>query len=365
MQVLRCQLESHVTEQQFLGKHLLVIGRYFTGIRKQENHETRLRRAEEKLERADALVQILEADKYQLQQKVEKMEGRLDRALAIIGALEKKVGDLEMALQLTRSEFERLERQIQEGGRRRDVMLETEVVTDVIKEADVGCKLTHVSPLSTPALCSHPAVRGDHELIEDLQGSKQKLRDIERQLSSMDHMTAARDISMAEQDIRLQALESSFYDGTLLWKIPNFRRRRQDAVSGRITSLYSSPFFTYRGGYKMCSRVYLNGDGIGKGTHLSLFFVVMKGEFDAVLPWPFRQRVTLMVLDQSSHQRHVKDTFLPDQQSSSFQRPVNDMNVASGCPLFTPLHELERRGYVKDDTLFVCVKVDCSNLSHF
>lgn len=37
--------------------------------------------------------------------------------------------------------------------------------------------------------------------------------------------------------------------------------------------------------------MYLNGDGTGKGTHLSLFFVVMKGDYDALLPWPFRHKV--------------------------------------------------------------------------
>jgi len=30
---------------------------------------------------------------------------------------------------------------------------------------------------------------------------------------------------------------------------------------------------------------------MGKGTHVSLFFVVMKGDYDALLPWPFRHKV--------------------------------------------------------------------------
>lgn len=58
---------------------------------------------------------------------------------------------------------------------------------------------------------------------------------------------------------------------------------------------YSPPnpaaFYTSRYGYKMCLRVYLNGDGTGRGTHLSLFFVVMKGPHDALLRWPFNQKV--------------------------------------------------------------------------
>lgn len=45
----------------------------------------------------------------------------------------------------------------------------------------------------------------------------------------------------------------------------------------------------------MCLRIYLNGDGTGRGTHLSLFFVVMRGHSDALLKWPFNQKVSLVV----------------------------------------------------------------------
>ena len=38
---------------------------------------------------------------------------------------------------------------------------------------------------------------------------------------------------------------------------------------------------------------------MGKGTHLSFFFVVMKGPFDALLPWPFKQKVALTIINQA------------------------------------------------------------------
>ena len=44
-------------------------------------------------------------------------------------------------------------------------------------------------------------------------------------------------------------------------------------------------------GYKMCIRAYLNGDGIGYKTHFSVFFVLMRGEFDPLLKWPFEYKV--------------------------------------------------------------------------
>ncbi len=68
----------------------------------------------------------------------------------------------------------------------------------------------------------------------------------------------------------------------------------------------------------MKGRVYLNGEGVGKGTHLSLFFVIMKGDYDPFLPWPFRNKVTMMLLDQSGNQ-HAVDALRPDPNSRSFR----------------------------------------------
>ena len=87
-------------------------------------------------------------------------------------------------------------------------------------------------------------------------------------------------------------------------------------------------------GYKMCLRLYMDGDGSGKITHLSFFITLMRGGYDALLPWPFRQTVTLMLLDQDK-QKDIFQSFKPDPSSSLFQRPINEMNVSSGCPKFT------------------------------
>ena len=170
---------------------------------------------------------------------------------------------------------------------------------------------------------------------------------------------------LVDIDLRMQVLETASYNGMLIWKIRDYSTRRQDARSGGILSLYSQPFYTSRHGYKMCARVYLNGDGMGKDTHLSLFFVVMRGEFDALLPWPFRQKVNLMLMDQVGGMRHLSDTFKPDPSSSSFQRPRSDMNVASGCPLFVSHNVLEAKDslYLQDDTLFIKIVIDTSGLA--
>lgn len=72
-------------------------------------------------------------------------------------------------------------------------------------------------------------------------------------------------------------------------------------------------------------------------------------------------QVTFLLIDQNQRE-HVIDTFRPDLSSMSFQRPVSEMNVASGCPLFCPLARLRspKHAYCKDDTLFIKCVVDSS-----
>lgn len=172
----------------------------------------------------------------------------------------------------------------------------------------------------------------------------------------MEQMLTIHEIHLAEHSQRLQILNASSYDGTFLWKIENYSQQFTEAVGNKTPSLYSPPFYTSRFGYKLCARIYLNGDGTGKGTHMSLFISVMKGEYDAVLPWPFTRRITLKLLDQSKH-IDVTETFLPDPNSSSFQKPKSQMNIASGCPKFCAHSRLQSNGYVRDNTVFIKIIV--------
>ncbi|XP_036288748.1 TNF receptor-associated factor 1 isoform X1 [Pipistrellus kuhlii] len=191
----------------------------------------------------------------------------------------------------------------------------------------------------------------DRELILSLE---QRVVDLHQTLAQKDET-----LGKLEQSLRL--MEEASFDGTFLWKITNVTRRCHESACGRTISLFSPAFYTAKYGYKLCLRLYLNGDGTGKRTHLSLFIVIMKGEYDALLPWPFRNKVTFMLLDQNNRE-HAIDAFRPDLSSVSFQRPQSETNVASGCPLFFPLSRLQspKHAYVKDDTMFLKCIVETS-----
>ena len=194
-----------------------------------------------------------------------------------------------------------------------------------------------------------------------LSGSNYEIRimDLEKRVEELYRQQAALKTHTSELEMQLQASLASTHNGSFLWRIPDVSRRKRDAIDERITSIYSPPFYTGRNGYKMCIRAYLNGDGSGHTTHLSLFFVLMKGEYDPLLKWPFDYKVSMILVDQN-RRKHLVQTFKPTPESSSFQRPQTDMNVASGYPQFAKLSVLDDEDYVKENVMYIKCIVDTS-----
>ena len=59
--------------------------------------------------------------------------------------------------------------------------------------------------------------------------------------------------TVAQDDVRLNGIQSKLsdieltsYDGSLLWKITDFSRRRQEAICGDAIKIHSPPFYTSR-----------------------------------------------------------------------------------------------------------------------
>ncbi len=194
---------------------------------------------------------------------------------------------------------------------------------------------------------------------------------------SINENVLTQDFTDMKQQVEYENLGTKhcILDGTMIWKIYNVREKMYDAQSERQTSIYSPSFYTSETGYKLCTRLYLNGDGTARGTHISIFLVVLRGEYDALLKWPFSYRVsfclfdqrTLIESDQIRQAKHVIESFRPDANSISFQRPCSAMNIASGIPKFFPLADFnqpeEINRYIIDDTMFIKVLIDFIGIS--
>ena len=144
-------------------------------------------------------------------------------------------------------------------------------------------------------------------------------------------------------------------------KIDDVQRRFQDAITGRSKWVESLPFYTSRRGFKCQMSVCLNGDGKGRGTHVSVFLVIMRGDIDAFLSWPFEQKVTFTFIDREGNNDY-RDSFRPRYGGTSWEQPHSTRNIGSGIPDFFLHENLSSGGYIRHDTMFIRVEIDTTGL---
>ncbi len=163
---------------------------------------------------------------------------------------------------------------------------------------------------------------------------------------------------------RLQTL-NRVTDGTLLFKIPNYKSQLADCKVLTHLEIQSESFYTSQYGYRLCASVFLNGNGPGEGTHLSLYVKILPGEYDNILEWPFRLPITLQLVDQCfdpEKRQHVVESFVPNPAWKHFLKPARDSEgMGFGYPKFISHDALRNHGtFLKEDTLFIKIKVDNS-----
>ena len=200
-------------------------------------------------------------------------------------------------------------------------------------------------------------------LKQNVETNQTQLMKANESIHTMQDSLTRYAIAIDEVRLRQDVLDVKTTHGILVWKIPDIRRRYRDAMERRTISLYSPPFYTSPHGYRMCIRTYLNGDGIGKGTHLSLFFVLMRSEHDNLLSWPFKQSVRFTLINQKNPAASITEAFVPDLHSPSFKKPENDMNIASGFPKFARQSVLQDENFTQGNVIYIKCQVDLSGLS--
>ncbi|CAF0979377.1 unnamed protein product [Didymodactylos carnosus] len=162
---------------------------------------------------------------------------------------------------------------------------------------------------------------------------------------------------------KLESLQSILNDGLFVWKIRNVPEIISNAQCQCQTSIDSSPFYSSPNGYKMRIKLYPNGHEKTKGFHMSLFLVMMSGEYDAIVHWPFTYEVTFCLFDQTEKRKHFIKSFRADPGSDSFQRPQSEMNIPIGILEFFSLPIPNGSDYFLEDTMFIGALVDFQNLS--
>ena len=170
---------------------------------------------------------------------------------------------------------------------------------------------------------------------------------------------ACRKIREQNKDIEniqaeLKSVKANQNSKKYVWKISNFRQTLKEAQNGVREKIVSDPFYTAPQEYKLQAQLYPNGYGRHKGTYLSAFVFTLKGEYDAILPWPFAKEVILTIVDQQQNvadRQNIRDSLILQNEGPN----------SRGCCCFYfnlgSYEELGMRKYIVDDTLFLRVEI--------
>ncbi|EEC08070.1 conserved hypothetical protein [Ixodes scapularis] len=114
----------------------------------------------------------------------------------------------------------------------------------------------------------------------------------------------------------------------------------------------------YTSGYRVSQLIQLHKEG-GR-LRFGCFLEIHPGENDARLEWPFGKTFTLGVLHPTDRRKVIsceEDASLSENKLP-FQRPKDKHNRGYGNSFLTTADEIERGGFVRDDTLHLFLRLE-------
>ena len=132
------------------------------------------------------------------------------------------------------------------------------------------------------------------QLEDTFVRSQQEFKEITRKLEGkIKNLTRKLEIKIdGIEKLVLSSDEQNHFN----WKVSGFSKALKKAKHGKKTSILSDPFYRYA--YKCRLVLDPNGYGMGENSHLSIFFFVMKSEYDAILSLPLNTTITFRLIDQ-------------------------------------------------------------------
>ncbi len=123
--------------------------------------------------------------------------------------------------------------------------------------------------------------------------------------------------------------------------------------------LFTDSFYTSKGGYKVTLRVYPNGYGSGKGTHVSVFMHLMKGPNDDNLQFPVTGIFIVQVMNWKGDTEHFEEIIVfDDSKPVNYRERVETEEISEGLGVqFMSHNELmsSNQQYLHEDKM--CFKI--------
>ena len=235
--------------------------------------------------------------------------------------------------------------------------------------ASAECKNSHLTP---PKAQKHGenAMQGQYEeihndmsrLAEELMSLIAPLRKKVEVLESAMMCVENRLLDL-ETNMKLTPFNCISDDGDFdfVWRvrsITSILQKQKQLKDGEELKLCSPSFYTSRFGYKLCLWLKFNSFSPNENYFISLYFCIMKGEYDTTLTWPFNYAVMLILLDQDE-KSNISHRLTMDPSCPNFRQPSTERNGLVGVDKFASLSMLASdSSYAKNDVVYfkVCIR---------
>ena len=194
------------------------------------------------------------------------------------------------------------------------------------------------------------------EAITDLKELKTESQKLRTELEELR-------LSYAEDQKRIDILKTHFSIIPITFTLDGYKSRHLRRDMGWT----SPPFYTHPRGYRMCLLIDIGGPGgQPKGTYMSVYLNLTRGEYDGFLKWPFRGSVTVSMLSSKEEKAHHIEIIKYHDSTpiATSGRVFTDEKMSKpwGKGKFIKHVDLEPGGFVVNDKLqfeISKVEIDC------
>jgi hypothetical protein len=142
-------------------------------------------------------------------------------------------------------------------------------------------------------------------------------------------------------------------DNTYTWKL-NYL-----PVINNGCAIQSEPVHTAQGGYKLALACEIHMDEKYQKRYVSVSFMILPGEFDAILSWPFQFPIALTLVDLTAVKKHIHHSIPLNFRTGAFDRPLSNAITPYKLSQFCPVDILENNNnYIQDGFMYIQMHIN-------
>ena len=150
-----------------------------------------------------------------------------------------------------------------------------------------------------------------NQMKQELMEVKKRNAHLQRECDELKRAVRA-DFHKKFNDLEKKCVSLALQTHTVPLPVPPFyfSVANVDHFQSNDLAYRSEPFYSHPGGYKISVSVYPNGYGDSYGMYMGVYVIILRGEFDDQLCWPFDGRITVQAYNRTTKQWSNEHTII-------------------------------------------------------